>query len=121
MSAEKLQTVLSGDPSITGLVFDRIYIAPVDQGTNKPFIAYEFDSDDPVRDLTGIADLIRQNWTITIYGDTFTQIDEIKMAIINVLSSESEEFFATFQSSDYSYDESASHHEFELSFTLIYK
>lgn len=121
MSASKLQSVLSGNPALAVLVDDRIAISPADQGTARPFVVYEFDSDDPIRDLTGVADLVRQNWTVFIQADKFMQADEVKQAVINALGNESTEFYATFQGSSYTFDDSADYHQFELNYTLLYK
>lgn len=121
MSASKLLTVLTASTGIASLVNDRIYLAPVESGTVRPFVAYEFESDDPVRDLNGVADLVRQDWNIYVSGDTFAQAETVKQAVLSTLNSETAEFYATFQNSSYNFDESTDNHQFELNFTLLYK
>lgn len=120
MSAAGLNEVLSGDHSIRQLVTNRIYLAPAPQGVASPHIAYEFDSEDPIKDLNGIVSLKREDWNIFVTDVNFTRCIDIKNKITERLSKELDLFTASIQNVDYEFDPAAETHRFEIAATLHY-
>lgn len=120
MSAAKLLSALSGSASITAEVGDRIELAPVQTDLMKPFLSYEFEGDDPVNDLSGVANITRQDWTIYVTAKTFAVAERIKNIIINDLTGSNSEFYASFQTSEHQYDDDSDIHQFSLLYRITY-
>lgn len=120
MSGVKLLNVLRADVELAALVDSRILLAPANQGTKTPFVTYEFIADDPIKDLSGIATLQRQEWEVSITSDKYSSADAVKALVLRTLNSERAEFNASFQSSDYEYDQDVDFHRHTLTFILTY-
>ena len=120
MSASNLQTVLSGNNVINQSVYDRIHLAPAPQNTNTPHITYEYDSSDPIKNLSGVTNLKCEDWTNYITDKNFTNGNAIKSAVIDAISSEKVLFNASIQDEDYEKDEEAQTHRFEINYTIYY-
>lgn len=120
MSAPKLRTELTGSTPITDEVGSRIELVPVQQGLATPYISYEFEGDDPVQDLNGVASLTRQDWNIYVTAKTYTAAERIKNIIINNMTGKKTEFFAMFQSSEHQYDDDSDTHQFSLLYRIVY-
>lgn len=122
MSAERLLNVLSNDLTINTLVNNRVVMAPADQGTKTPFIAYEFQNDDPIKDLQGVVTSItRQDFEIIIVSEKYSKIDEIKKQVIRVMNNEYSQFRANYLSSDYEFDPDTNTHKHILTYQITYQ
>lgn len=120
MSVTNLRNVLLADGSIRALCGDRIDLAPGDEGIQTPFITYEFENNDPVKDLNGVSNLKREDWVIYVTDTNFLRCTEIKDLVIDALSTEKQLFSASIQQSDYEKDASANTHRFDITFTIFY-
>jgi len=121
MSAIKLLRVLKSDPDLVNSVRSRISLAPADQGQETPFITYEFIADDPIKDLKGVATLERQEWDVVAESDKYSSAELVKGHIKRVLNAERTEFNASFQVSEYDYDQEADIHRHTLTFLITYQ
>lgn len=119
MSASKLLNALKSDTGLVTAVSNRILLAPANQGTKTPFVTYEFTADDPVRDLSGIATLQRQEWEITVTSERFSSAEQVKALVLRSLDN-STEFQSGFLSSNYEYDQEADIHLYTVSFLITY-
>lgn len=120
MSSVKIQSVLSSSQEIADEVAERIMLAPVDQNTKTPNISYEYEGDDPVYDMSGIANITRQDWRIFVTARTLTAAERIKGLVIMAMSTETTEFRSVLNESSYIYDGEAKLHKFDLGFRIIY-
>tara|TARA_B100001063_G_scaffold247320_1_gene292621 strand:+ start:12379 stop:12741 length:363 start_codon:yes stop_codon:yes gene_type:complete len=120
MSSERINTVLTGLPALTSEVGERIELAPVDQGMKTPFVSYQFEGDDPISDMSGIANITRQDWVIFVTAKTFSVAERIKIAVINNFTGQHSEFYARFIDSEHSYDTDLKTHQFALNYRVTY-
>ncbi|GEM_PF-3215538 len=123
MSASKLQTVLANNAAITAIVGQRVKLAPTKEPV-YPHLVYEFQSDEPIVDLQGIASLTVQEWDVLCVSDTFTQMDALKTAVLNAMNAQNtdsnKEFYSTWLQSDYDYDQEKEIHIQTLTFKISY-
>lgn len=120
MSATKLRKALTTIAQINSAVSGRILLSPVEQGTQLPYIAYELENDDPVRDLQGVSNLMRQEWAINIVATRFVTGEQIKDELIKALSGYNIEFYCSFQSLDYFYEPEIEQHKFTVNMLITY-
>lgn len=120
MSASKIFTALSSSSDITNLVNQRIELAPATQGIATPFITYEYQGEDPIKDLNGQTNLVMQDWQITAVSNNNFSAETVKDAIIKAMDQQKILFRSYMQGADYEYDENAEMHKFILDFTISY-
>lgn len=120
MSAEKINTALKGLPAITAEVDERIELVPVSVGTRTPFISFQFENDDPVVDLSGVANITRQDWIIYVNAKTFSVAERIKNTVISEFPGQNTGFYARFISSEHLFDNDSETHQFTLNYKITY-
>ena len=121
MSASRINKVLKSNSDLGLLVASRISLAPAKQEEKKPFVTYEFQFDDPVKDLQGIASLQRQEWRVSVLSDRYTSAEEVKDAVLSTMLNETTEFRASFQNSEYDFDVETDLHRFSIDFLITYQ
>ena len=120
MSATNLLSALKNDTDLSLLVANRISLAPAVHTNTYPFVTFEFVSDEPIRTLKGNSCLNRQDYQITITGDKYSSIEEVKKVILSLMDSHKSTFSAIWKSGDYDFDAESNTHKHYLLFTLIY-
>lgn len=120
MSAEKINTALQGSSAITSEVSDRIELVPVSAGIRTPFISFQFENDDPVVDLSGVANITRQDWIIYVNAKTFSVAERIKNTVISEFTGQNTGFYARFIGSEHQFDNESENHQFTLNYKITY-
>lgn len=120
MSAQKINTTLQGSSAITAEVGERIELVPVSAGIRTPYISFQFENDDPVVDLSGVANITRQEWIVFVNAKTFSVAERIKNTVINEFTGQKTEFYSRFVSSEHQFDNEAENHQFVLTFKITY-
>lgn len=121
MSASKVYQALTAITGISDHVSDRIELAPVRQGLKLPHIAYELSADDPVVDLSGTADITRQDWNVFVNADTYTQAEEIARLIIRQITNQKLILYATFLGSSVDFDDDSKTYQYEMNYKISYR
>ncbi len=80
-----LRTFLLEQVSITQIISDRIYSAPVPQGCEYPFICLSRISYVPVHHIDGGGELIRSTWQIDCYSHSDIEAEQLMLEIKNSL------------------------------------
>lgn len=120
MSSEKVNSALIAITALSDEVGDRIEMVPVSAGARYPHLSFEFQGDDPVIDLSGVADITRQDWVLYVTAKTFTAAERIKGILINSFSGQQNEFFSRFNGVEYEFDPEKETHHFSLSYRITY-
>lgn len=120
MSSQKINTELSGITELYAEVADRIEMVPVSSGTKYPHVSFEYQGDDPVIDMSGVANIIRQDWLVYVTAKTFTAAERIKQILINHLSGQKSDFYSRFNGVEYEFDPEKETHQFSLSYRITY-
>lgn len=120
MSAEKINTALLSSAAIVSEVDERIELVPVSVGTRTPYISFSFENDDPVVDLSGVANITRQDWSVYVTAKTFSVAERIKNTVINEFTGQNTDFYARFIGTEHQFDNEAEQHQFILNYKITY-
>lgn len=120
MSSQKINAALATIADLTAEVGDRIEMVPVSSGAKYPHVSFEYQGDDPVKDMSGIAAITRQDWTVYVTAKTFTAAERIKLILINNLSGQQVDFYSHLNGVEYEFDPEKETHQFALSYRITY-
>jgi hypothetical protein len=120
MSSKKINTALGAIAELNTEIGDRIEMVPVSSGTSYPHVSFEYQGDDPVMDMSGIASITRQDWLVYVTAKTFTAAERIKNLLIGHFSGQQVDFYSRFNGVEYEFDPEKETHQFSLSYRITY-
>lgn len=81
-----LQSHLSGYPSITDIVYERIYPVKIPAGTEGTSLAYEVSGRDPLYDMGGSSGLGPVDIEINCWSQSYLEAKELAVAVKDRMS-----------------------------------